>query len=180
MENKIDLSLKDINICFNIKSNIIYADIIDNNLSKIALRFNNLDDAFIFMKTTINKCNTLDEAIEIYDSLNKEIINNNKIILTKDEVISALMEYYRTNKYYRVTINENSDGFYLSVFFQVNGLDKEVRVLLTNDDIRKALDNYISTHDYELLDFKYINNEDSICDGVEIKVKDKTLIKSLE
>ena len=126
-KNSMELSLKDFNLCFNIESNLIIVELIDNNLSKIALRFNNLEDAFIFMRKTINKCHTINEVIEIYDILNNEDVNRNRIVLTPDEVTSAIVDYYGANKDYKVSVDEDNkyDGLELKVKEKGHSLTKK-------------------------------------------------------
>ena len=120
--------------------------------------------------------------------------NTSAINLTPEEVDQAIVDYFEEIKDYRVSVKEelslHQDKLDLK-FYLIEHLDhdKIEKKLLTEEDLKNALNNYISFYNYELLDFKYIggihrtgyyfDKDTPHYDGIKLIVKTKNKEKSL-
>ena len=203
IENSLTISLKKYFVYIDIKTNgcdiSFQLKVIDNNNEQVIFSFETLEEAIVFTEDTISKCDNLYEIIEKYKEYYNRNKNNNieeksnKIILTPNEVDQALFEHFSEGKDYQISIKEDLTiennnpkiSFYLIEHIDK---DKEVSTLLTNEDLKNALNDYISFYNYKLIDFKYIggihkvgyyfDNDTPYYEGIELKVKklDKRLI----
>ncbi len=165
-ENNLLISL--MRFCVNIEINNknIKLTVINGDRQELLFNFNNLEEAIVFTENIINNSKTLEEISDKYNELYKidEKESDNKIILTPDEVEEAIISYFREGKDYRISLKEKLSiekgkpkiSYYLIEHLDYNGMKETYNTLLTDGDIRNALDFYISFYNYELIDFKYI------------------------
>ncbi len=196
--NELSISLLRFHVEINFidNDNTVKIKIKDNNEEYISLTVNSLEEAISFTENVIIKCKNKEEIIDNYKNTfeNNDVkkINNNKIVLTPDEVDTALIEHFGANKNYRMSIREKltmKDNqldivFYLTEHLNNDGKAYHHEIRLKEEDVKEALNNYINYYNYELEDYKYIGgihrvgyyfDEDTPhYDGIQLKVKEKS------
>ena len=214
--NELSISLLNFYVEINILKNnqFIYfqTKVKDNEEKELTYNFYAIEDAISFTEKVVANCQNTKEVLvrygEMFENdkfkspdLKKKKEEESKIILTPDEVDQAIIGYFSEGKEYKVSIQEelllNQDQldlkFYLIEYLDYDGIKKDVKTMLTNGDLKKALNHYINFYNYELVDFKYIGgihrvgyyfDEDTPhYDGIELKVvpkvKEKMLSKNI-
>ena len=113
-------------------------------------------------------------AIEDAISFTEQVIN-------KSKNSSEVLEKY--------TLMFENDNFYLIEHLDYDGIKRDNMIMLTESDLKAALNHYINFYNYELIDFKYIGgihrvgyffDEDTPhYDGIQLEVKTKEKLKTL-
>lgn len=211
-ENELLISLMRFYVKIKILKNdktIYYQLLVKESEGKdLTFNFYTIEDAISFTEQTINKCQNTDEVFEKYTFMfenkmfhclypKKTTDKTSRIELTPEKVIQAIVEYFGEGKNYRVSAKEEISlcqdqiiiKFYLIEHLKLDGIKKDMEMLLTEEDLRTALNHYISFYDYDLLDFKYIGgihkvgyyfDEDTPhYDGIQLEVKKRESVKSL-
>ena len=208
--NNNNLSISLMKYCVNIitrkNSYGIYYQLIVLGEDKNELIFNfyTLEDSISFTENIVNKSNSFDEIVNEYETRFKngefsgpilDIIENKntngKILLTTKKLERILSNYYGNGKKYKISINHELDNinyqinvlFYLTEYLEYDGIKKEHKILLTNHDVESAINDYLSSSSYELVDYKYlgdfhyngynIDSDKSTFTGVELTIKEK-------
>ncbi len=195
-KNNLSISLWKYHVSLKFNNINVKLTIINSEREELELFFNNLEEAIVFTEEIIDKSKNYDEIMNKYNELYKVNEEESKIVLTPNEVEEAIFNYFGSDKNYRVSVNEEltieNDQpkimYFLIEHLEYDGIKKEVQTLLTNGDIRNALDYYINFYNYKLIDFKYIGgihrvgyyvDEDTpYYEGIELNVKtlDKKLV----
>ena len=176
-----------------------------NDNKELTFNFYTIEDAISFTEQIIAKSHDINEVLEKYiikfeneklnNSYSNQSNNNTSAInLTPEEVDQAIVDYFEEIKDYRVSVKEelslHQDKLDLK-FYLIEHLDhdKIEKKLLTEEDLKNALNNYISFYNYKLLDFKYIggihrtgyyfDKDTPHYDGIKLIVKTKNKEKSL-
>ena len=205
-KNNIAISLWNFSVNISIKnnSNGIYCEerVKDSELNELVFNFCNLEDAIMFTER-INKCFIKEEVIKIYEDFienglikklkveRNEETKENIINLSSYEVDNILVNYYGSGKNYLVStehdltiVNYSPKIFYYLIeHLDYDGIKRDNRMLLTEGDLKKAFNDYLSSSNYELVDFKYvggihhtgyfIDNDRPYYEGVRLNVKEK-------
>ena len=175
---------------------------------ELTFNFYTIEDAISFTEQIINKSKDSDEVLEKYTSMFENDIfyspfqktkNNetNTIELTPNEVDQAIIGYFGEGKNYRVSSkhelslydNQINLRFYLVEHLDYDGIKRDNIIMLTEGDLKNALNHYINFYNYDLVDFKYIGgihrvgyyfDEDTPhYDGIQLEVKIKEQVKGL-
>ena len=206
-DNKIGISLMryavDIEILKN-DSDIFYRlNVYDDGKVALVFNFYSLADAIRFTEEDIDKSDSLNKIVESYKTkfANNEFIDmnssvnleveDNKIVLTPDQVKQAIWNLFCKGKDYDMSVeyelrfnNSQLDiSFYIIEHLDFGGLKKDNRIRLTEGDLNYAFSNYLKNSNYDLEEFKYIggihrvgyyfDDDTSHFDGIELKVKEK-------
>lgn len=183
----------------------------DSDDRELTINFYALEDAISFTEQVVNKSEDSNEVLEKYTLMFGSDIfyspfpktknaETSIIELTIDEVDEAIVGYFGKGKNYRVSSeqevslynNQIDLRFYLIEHLDYDGIKKDNKIMLTESDLKAALNHYINFYNYKLIDFKYIGgihrvgyyfDEDTPhCDGIQLKVKpnerNKVLSKS--
>lgn len=195
-DNTLSISLMRFCVDIDVKDGIKLR-VIDEDRNELIFDFNTLGEAIFYTENVINDCKTKEEINYEYNKMFKKEDKNLKIDLTPTEVDQAILEYYDIDKDSRVSVEEELEivdnhpdiKFYIIEHIDYKDIQKDIKTPLQEEDIKKALNDYISTYNYELIDFKYIGgihrvgyffDEDTPhYDGIELNVKkkEKTLKK---
>ena len=193
--NDLSISLLRFNVEINFidNDNTVKIKIKDNNEDYLSLTVNSLEEAIAFTENVIsnskNKENIIDEYKRIFENNDIKKINDNKVLLSPEEVNDAIIEHFGANKSYKMTIREKllmKDNqlnivYYLTEHLNNDGKAFHHEIRLKEEDVKDALNNYIQNYNYELEDYKYVGgihrvgyyfDEDTPhYDGVELNVK---------
>ena len=107
-----------------------------------------------------------------------------KIELTPYEVSKILARYFSGGKHYKISINEEFSlnnnqldiKYYLVEHINTDGIKKDNIAELTNEDIEKALADFLDIYNFSLINYDYIStvtNEVLNYDGIKVIVKPK-------
>ena len=208
--NNNNLSISLMKYCVNIitrkNSYGIYYQLIVLGEDKNELIFNfyTLEDSISFTENIVNKSNSFDEIVNEYETRFKngefsgpqlDIIEtpneDSKVIITTDKLEQIMANYYGNGKRYKVTVEHDLNSFntkpqvlfYLIEHLDYDGIKKEHKILLTNHDVESAINDYLSSSSYELVDYKYLGDfhyngyhidpDKSTFTGVELTIKEK-------
>ena len=206
-DNELSISL----MLFHVKIEILKNDqtiyyqlfVKGNDEKELTFNFYTIEDAISFTEQVINKSKDSNEVLEKYTLMFENnmfyspFLKTKKIELTPDEVDEAIVRYFGDGKNYRVSserelslYNDQIDlRFYLIEHLDYDGIKRDNKIMLTENDLKTALDHYINFHNYELIDFKYIGgihrigyyfDEDTPhYDGIQLEVKTREKIKTL-
>lgn len=175
-ENELSISLMRFYVSINILKNdqdIYYQLYVkDSDENDLTFNFYTLEDATTFTEEVISKSCNITEVRDRYinmfvDKKFKGLNNDNDISsieLTPNEVDEAIISYFGQGKSYRVSskeklqlINGELDlKFYLIEHIKFDGVRKDIETMLTEGDLKNALNHYINFYGYELVDFKYM------------------------
>lgn len=196
-DNTLSISLMNLFVDISVMNDddTIKVRVVDSNMEELALTVDTLGEAIFFTENEITKCRSLKEVEDEYkNTFNKSTVKkvtSNKIILTPEEVDQAILDYFGTNKNYRVSIKEKLTivddkpdiTFYLTEHLDFQGIRGQHEIRLSEEDIKKSLDSYVNYYNYELEDYKYLGgihktgyylDEDTPhYDGVQLNVKKK-------
>jgi len=178
--------------------------VVNSNLEELKFTFYSLEDVIDFGEK-IYKASSEKEIIDTYIEMfgNKVFTitdgieeKKEKMELTKEEVNQAIADYFGEGKSYSVSVEEElsvynrvpSIHFYLIEHYEIGGIKKDNKILLTNGDLTRALEAYVEYYDKELIDFKYLGGVHSVgyfveediphYEGIELTVKEKDLGRS--
>ena len=194
-DNVLSISLMRFYVYIDVKSdNNIKLKVTDENQNELNFDFEYLDEAIFFTEYVVNGYKNKEEIIEKYNKMFKKEDKNLKIDLTPSEVEQAILEYYDIDKDDHVRVEEEltiKDGhpdikFSIIEHIDYIDIDKDLKTYLEEDNLSNALNEYISTYNYELINFKYIGgihrvgyffDEDTPhYDGIQLNVKKKEKI----
>jgi len=203
---------------FHVELNILKKDncilfkltVTDSDMENITFNFYSLEDAISFTQETISKCSTKDEIRKEYQKkIEKGEFRlpggikppkSEKLLLNKNEVDEILIDYYSKGKNYSVSIRNDiyidyykkpKISFYLTEHLDYDGIKKDIEYMLTEYDLKTALNDYMNSYGYEVDNFNYIYTYE--CDekditkyeGIELKLKrndlehNKKLVKKI-
>lgn len=209
-----NLSISLLNLHANIKvlknDKFIYYQLVvtDRNMETLVFNFYTLEDVLSFTIDVVSKCKTRKEVLEKYEMMYEEGMfslpggmkkpKNETIYLNRDEVEDALVNHFGKGKNYSVSIDEEmyldfkgnpKISFYLTEHLDYDGIKKDIRYMLTESDIKNALEDYVNHYGYELNNFKYVGgvhrvgycfDEDTpYYEGIKLKVSQKNNEKKL-
>lgn len=175
---------------------------------ELTFNFYTIEDAISFAEQVINKSKDSSEVLKKYTLMfeNDMFYNpypktkNNEtstIELTPDEVNQAIVGYFGDGKRYRVSSKQELSlyqdqldiRFYLIEHLDYDGIKRDNKIMLTEGDLKNALNHYANFYNYELIDFKYMGgihrvgyyfDEDTPhYDGIQLEVKTKEPVKTL-
>jgi len=211
-ENEISISLLRFHVKINILKNkefIYFQTIIkDTNEQELTFNFYSIEDAISFVEKTVANCKNNTEVMERYETMfennefkspypNENSTAESTIELTPEEVKHTILEHFSTEEKHQVSVEEELSihqdhldlRFYLIEQIHHDGINKDVRTMLTEEDLKMALDDYANFYGYELICFKYIGgihrvgyyfDEDTPhYDGIQLIVKQKNRGKIL-
>ena len=201
-DNNLSIALVYYHVNINSKTNCngIYYElcITDENMDKLILNFNTLEEAVRFTENIINKTNNITEIINKYEENIKykgpklEVKEDySNILITPERFKQLLFNYFGSGKRYDIEIENDITVFdnkpvilyYLIEHLNYGGIKKDNKILLTKGDIENVLKDYLSNTNYDLIDFEYLgdfhfkrNNldkEKSYYIGIELSIKEK-------
>ena len=196
-DNTLSIELKDFIVDINVinEENKILVRVEDKLNNEVELDFDTLGEAIFYTENIINASKSNEEIeLEYKKMFNKKEDKSIKIDLTPNEVDQAILEYFDTQNDYNVRVEEELSiidnhpdiKFYLKEYIDYMDIKKEIKTLVSEEELKKALNEYISIYNYELLNFKYIGgihrvgyffDEDKpYYDGIQLNVKKKTKI----
>lgn len=201
--NKVSIALSHLNASFSVLKDGEYIyyqlEVNDRDMKKITMDFYTLEDVMGFIQNIVCKSRTNEEVLNKYNEMKEneqfrlpgglKIPENDKIIVSPDEIKEAITDYYDVGKNYKVSVREDiyvdynghpQINYYLVEHYNKN---REFEYMLTETDIKKALANYIGKNGYDLNDYKYIGgvhkvgyfvDEDTVYfEGIELTVSEK-------
>jgi hypothetical protein len=202
--NKVSIALSHLNASFSVLKDGEYIyyqlEVNDRDMKKITMDFYTLEDVMGFIQNIVSKSRTNEEVLNKYNEMKEneqfrlpgglKTPENDKIIVSPDEIKEAITDYYDVGKNYKVSVREDiyvdynghpQINYYLVEHYY--NKNREFEYMLTETDIKKALANYIGKNGYDLNDFKYIGgvhkvgyfvDEDTVYfEGIELNVSEK-------
>ena len=174
----------------------------DEEMDRLELRFESLEEAFVFTSEYVSKCTENKEVKKIYQELYRdpdleerkyklEKIKDNKMVLTEFDIDRAIVDYFGRDKNYSVSARSQLEvynrvqriAFYLIEHVEYDGYKKNFETRLTEGDMKKVLNFYLEDIDYDLVDYKYLGgihrvgyffDEDTPhFEGIELMVEEK-------
>ena len=199
-DNELSISLMrhhvSIGILRNDKNIFYQLGVIDSNRESLLFNFYTLEDAVRFTEDVISKCMNNKEILKQYKELlyNEQFVNvdglrveNEKINLSKMDVLNIITSYYGEGKEYDVSTRMDLylDGDKINIVFYIvekyDSVTNEIR--LTEGDLENVFKDYLSNTNYDFVDFKYVGgirrvgyfvDEDTpYFEGIELSVKQK-------
>ena len=166
-------------------------------METVTFCFYALEDVVSFTEDIMENCKTIKEVVDKYQMMfytNQFRLpggikppKKNTIPLMPDEVDQAIIEHFGEGKNYRVSVKEElyvdyqgklRVGFLLTEHLDYNDTKKNISYMLTETDVRNALDDYISQYGYELQDYKIKTgiserNQKPTYEGIDLIVNQK-------
>ena len=176
-----DLNVDNNKFFFNINDTFIEFRItaIENDLcitlridsSDEELTFYSMEDVLMFVQKIIKeKKESKGSIISYYNELNNQgelkqkvtVTKTNGAFLTKDNIYSAISGYFGQGKNYKVSatseVYDGTEGkeifFYLVEHLDYDGIKKDVKTGLTNQDLKNAINYYLSETNFVFVDLK--------------------------
>ena len=176
-----DLNVDNNKFFFNINDTFIEFRItaIENDLcitlridsSDEELTFYSMEDVLMFVQKIIKeKKESKDSIISYYNELNDQgelkqkvtVTKTNGAFLTKDNIYNAISGYFGQGKNYKVSatseVYDGTEGkeifFYLVEHLDYDGIKKDVKTGLTNQDLKNAINYYLSETNFVFVDLK--------------------------
>ena len=176
-----DLNVDNNKFFFNINDTFIEFRItaIENDLcitlridsSDEELTFYSMEDVLMFVQKIIKeKKESKNSIISYYNELNNQgelkqkvtVTKTNGAFLTKDNIYSAISGYFGQGKNYKVSatseVYDGTEGkeifFYLVEHLDYDGIKKDVKTGLTNQDLKNAINYYLSETNFVFVDLK--------------------------
>ena len=190
-----------IKILKNSKNVFYQMTVIDSEKKELVFNFYSLEDAVSFTENTINHCHdykeVVDQYVEMFDqdkfkSPGVKKDSDDSITLFPDDVDEAIIGYFGDGKSYPVSVREELTvkdhqpdiKFYLVEHLDYDGVKRDNETLLTEGDLKTAVNHYISFYGYQLTDFQYIGGVHNVgyyfdtetphFDGVKLSVHEKS------
>jgi hypothetical protein len=188
----------------NGRVNYFELQVINGELDTLVFNFYNLGDAISFVENVIDKCQTFEEIISKYQELcaNNQLENpqleinqelkDTKMTLTEEQVAEAIARCFGEGKNYNVSVSKElgtdfngnpTIRYYLIEHLDYEEIKRDNRILLTNADIKRAIEYYLNDLNYDVIGFKYIggvhrigyffDEETPYYEGVEVELREK-------
>ena len=176
--------------------------VVDSDMNKREYNFYTLEEA-VYLKNRLKKCETLDDVDKLYNNLllaESEFvklsspikIEDNKSFLPDKDFKNAIINYYNQNNK-RISVRRKttySGGkwnikFYKISHYELDGIKKVHKSLLTPEDIRCVLEDPLESEDYELVDYSYVTENTNPAytpyfHGVSLNLKQREKPKRLD
>jgi hypothetical protein len=151
------------------KNNVYQLKVIDSNREELIFNFYTLEDAISFTEDVISKCYDNKEIVNNYISMfnNNDLsdinglkVKDEKIELSKIEVLNLITSYYGEGKDYDVTtrmdlsLEKDQINIKFSIVENFDGITNIIR--LTEGDLENVFRNYLNDTSYVFVDFKYM------------------------
>lgn len=195
-----------ITVCKNKKEIFFRVRILNSEREELIFNFYSLEDAIAFTEKTVSQCRNNDEIVEKYceqyqkGKLKKKDlkVKDNKIKLTEEEVDAEIENYYGEGKSYDVSATHELSinnhmidiNFYLIEKFNLDGVMRETKTMLTEGDLKNVFEAYVEQGNYELENFKYIGGIHKVgyfveedtphYEGIELRIKPKEKVYKRE